>query len=116
MKIVKSSEWLISENKAKEKLLDIEDAMIANGYENAVIESHLVEYTQAIREEERKRIVEAMKKLYRPHYRASATTSATCYSYSVPEGRPEENCTCGKTAYDYALSLVFAIVNGEGVL
>jgi hypothetical protein len=67
-------------------------------------------------EEERKRILEAMKKLYRPHYRASTTTSASCYSYSVPEGRPEENCTCGKTAYDYALSLALSIVNGEGVL
>jgi hypothetical protein len=63
-------------------------------------------------ETERTRIVEAMKKLYRPHYRASSTTSASCYSYSVPEGRPEENCTCGKTGYDYALSLVFSIVNG----
>lgn len=67
-------------------------------------------------EKERERILEAMKKLHRPHYRASATTSASCYSYSVPDGRPEENCTCGKTAYDYALSLALAIVNGEDVL
>ena len=62
---------------------------------------------------ERARLAARVEGMEMPHYRRRGTTTSMkpdCFALSFPGPPDNENCDCGKSARDYALSQVIALL------